>query len=101
MRRGKVPGLGRTGSTPISVTGGPKYGVDFCDQPSVYRTVIDEALLNELTSRYLDLDGARDRLREQQASALPRAEAALAEAEREVAWLRPASPVSSVAGRTT
>ena len=62
-----------------------EHGPGFCDQPSVRRVVIDEALLGQLTSRYLDLDGARDRLREWHATELPMAEAALAEAEREVA----------------
>jgi hypothetical protein len=61
------------------------HGPEFCDQPSVRRTLIDEALLGQLTSRYLDLDGARERLREHQANALPTAQAALMEAERELA----------------
>jgi site-specific DNA recombinase len=58
-------------------------GPGFCDQPSVRRTLIDEALLEQLTSRYLDLDGTRERLRERQATTGPLAQAALAEAERE------------------
>jgi hypothetical protein len=61
------------------------HGPEFCDQPSVRRTLIDEALLGQLTSRYLDLDGARERLGEHQANALPTAQAALMEAERELA----------------
>lgn len=61
------------------------HGPEFCRQPSVRRTLIDEALLGELTSRYFDLDGARDRLREQQAAELPIAQAAVVDAEREVA----------------
>lgn len=59
------------------------HGADFCRQPSMRRDLIDGALLDELTSRYLDLDGARDRLRERLASELPLSRAALREAEHE------------------
>ena len=65
--------------------GRQSHGPGFCRQPSVHRALIDDALLAQLTSRYFDLDGARDRLRERQATELPNAEAAVAEAEHEVA----------------
>jgi site-specific DNA recombinase len=65
--------------------GRQSHGPTFCQQPSVRRELIDEALLAQLTSRYFDLDGTRERLRSRQASELPNAEAAVAEAEREVA----------------
>jgi len=61
------------------------HGPGFCRQPQVQRTLIDGALLAQLTSRYFDLDGTRDRLRERQATELPLAQAAVAEAERELA----------------
>ncbi len=60
------------------------HGPEFCRQASVRGMLIDEALLSQLTSRYFDLDGARDRLRRHQASELPLAQAALADAAREV-----------------
>lgn len=61
------------------------HGPGLCAQPQLRRELIDEALLAELTSRYLDLDGARERLRDRQASELPLARAAVQDAEREVA----------------
>jgi site-specific DNA recombinase len=61
------------------------HGPEFCRQPSVRRVTVDEALLGQLTSRYFDLDGTRDRLRDQIASELPTARAAVADADRESA----------------
>jgi DNA invertase Pin-like site-specific DNA recombinase len=60
-------------------------GADFCDMPMIRRRVVDEALLAELKSRYLDLDGMRQRLAERQSSDLTVAEHALAEAEHQLA----------------
>ena len=61
------------------------HGPEFCRMPSIRRDVVDETLLGQLTSRYFDLDGARERIREGQASQLPLAKAAVAEAQRELA----------------
>jgi site-specific DNA recombinase len=61
------------------------HGPEFCRQPQVRRVMVDETLLGELRKRYLDIDGARERIRERQASELPLAKAAVEEAERELA----------------
>lgn len=66
-------------------SGRHQHGPDFCAQGHVLREQVDDALLSELTSRYSDLDGTRDRMRERQASELPTAQAAVVEAEGEVA----------------
>ena len=65
--------------------GRQNHGPDFCKQPSVRRAFVDDALLDQLTSRFFDLDGARERIRQRQATELPNAETAVIEAEREVA----------------
>ena len=90
-------GIGRCGScgsalVPVAPNGRPdvykclgrqNHGPEFCDQPSVRRELIDTALVDELTRRYLDVDGARERIREHRSNELPLARAAVAEAERE------------------
>jgi site-specific DNA recombinase len=93
-------GLGRCGAcgsalVPVASYGGrpevykclgrQTHGPEFCQQPSVRRELVDEALLEALKNRYLDLDGARERVRLQKASELPLAHAAVADAERELA----------------
>lgn len=60
------------------------HGPEFCRQSSVRRETVDEALLTELTSRYFDLDGTRDRLRDRLAQERPMAGAAVEDAEREL-----------------
>jgi DNA invertase Pin-like site-specific DNA recombinase len=60
------------------------HGPGYCQMPTVQRQAIDEALLGELTRRYFDLDGTRDRLRDRMASALPAARMALEEAVSEL-----------------
>jgi site-specific DNA recombinase len=47
------------------------HGSGYCQMPPQRRDVIDGALLTELTSRYFDLDGTRDRLRAQIESEVP------------------------------
>lgn len=88
---------GRCGSAMIPVTsyrdcpdvylcvGRRDHGPGFCAQPQVHRTLIDSALLAQLTSRYFDLDATRDRLRESRAGATTRADTAVGDAERELA----------------
>lgn len=65
--------------------GRQSHGPEFCRQPQVQRTLVDEALLAQLTSRYFDLDGTRDRLRARLESELPNAETAVIDAERDLA----------------
>lgn len=72
----------RDGQEAYLCIGHRDHGPDFCTQLSVRREMVDEPLLAELTSRYFDLDGARDRLRERQATEM--ALAALSEAELEL-----------------
>jgi site-specific DNA recombinase len=56
-----------------------------CQQPQIHRELIDRAIVTEVSRRYLDLDGARDRLRAAQEFELPLAETAVADAEQELA----------------
>jgi site-specific DNA recombinase len=58
-------------------------GIDFCSQRPIPRQVIDEAMLRELTTRYLDLDATRERFAERQVADLAIARDALAHAETE------------------
>jgi site-specific DNA recombinase len=60
-------------------------GPSFCSMPGVLRRDIDEALLGELTKRYFDLDGTRDRLRDRIANELPSAHEAVHVREQELA----------------
>jgi hypothetical protein len=60
------------------------HGSGYCQMPSQRRDVIDGALLAELTSRYFDLDGTRDRLRAQIESEVPTAQTAVQDALREL-----------------
>lgn len=84
--------------TPVTKPGRPDvylcigrrdHGPEFCSQSRMRRDLVDRAALAEIASTYLDLDDARDRLRARQAWELPLAEAAVADAEREVASRRP------------
>jgi len=61
------------------------HGPDACSQRSVPRAVVDEALLRELTGRYLDLDATRSRLAARQDADLAAARQAAERAEREQA----------------
>ena len=61
------------------------HGPEACSQSSVPRQAVDGALLRELTNRYLDLDGTRQRLAERQTSDLSTAGDVLALAERDQA----------------
>jgi site-specific DNA recombinase len=56
------------------------HGPGFCSMPQLGRELIDSALLAELTSRYFDLDGTRERLRARIATEAPQAQAVLSEA---------------------
>lgn len=80
-----IPYALRDRSDTYRCAGRHQHGTDFCGQTPVRRDVIDEALLEQLTSRYFDLDGARERIRARQASELPLARAAVTEAQRELA----------------
>jgi site-specific DNA recombinase len=60
------------------------HGPDYCRMPQLRRDVIDGALRAKLTNRYLDWDGARDRLRAQIATEVPLARAAVEERLRDV-----------------
>jgi site-specific DNA recombinase len=65
--------------------GRQNHGPGFCRQPQMRRELVDRAIVAEVSRRYLDLDGARDRLRAAQEFEQPLAEAAVADADREVA----------------
>jgi site-specific DNA recombinase len=56
------------------------HGPSYCQMPAMRRDVIDGALRAELTNRYLDWDGARERLRQQIESEVPMAQVAVEEA---------------------
>lgn len=58
-------------------------GVDFCDQRTFRREVIDKALLADLTSRWIDMDETRRRISERVTADLAIAREALAAAHRE------------------
>jgi hypothetical protein len=83
---------GRCGSAMLPRSGPDRYicrgrlehGPDHCSRLSVPREAMDNALLAELTSRYLDLDAMRQRLIERHGSDLTVAEHALADAEHEL-----------------
>lgn len=61
------------------------HGPWVCQQGSLPRHAVDEALLNELTARYLDLDATRDRIKQRERDELSVARDTLAQAEREAA----------------
>jgi site-specific DNA recombinase len=58
------------------------HGPGHCRMPQQRRDRIDGALLTELTSRYFDLDGTRDRLRARIESEVPEAQTAVQDALR-------------------
>ena len=57
---------------------------DSCDQPPIPRTAIDEAMLTELTARYIDLEATRERLMASRAAEDALAAENLATAERDL-----------------
>ncbi|HTX12805.1 MAG TPA: recombinase family protein [Solirubrobacteraceae bacterium] len=60
------------------------HGPEHCRQPSIRREAVDEALLRELTSRYIDLEATRDRLAARQRDDVQIACDVMAQAEREL-----------------
>jgi hypothetical protein len=60
-----------------------QHGLDYCDQRPIDRTVIDEAMPDELGRSYLDLAETRRRLEEKMSADLTIAQAAAAEADAE------------------
>ncbi len=60
------------------------FGIGYCPQGVVDRATVDEAILTELSKRYLDLDETRRRLREKREADAALAGEALASAEREL-----------------
>lgn len=67
------------------VCGGRRLkGRDYCSQSAVARDLVDEAILTELQTRYLDIDETRRRVRERHAADTTIAAEALAQAQREL-----------------
>jgi site-specific DNA recombinase len=59
--------------------------VDSCSQPPIARATIDEAILTEISTRYLDVEQTRERLRARRDADRELAETMLAEREAEAA----------------
>jgi hypothetical protein len=71
-----------------------RNGEDYCSQPPVQRASVDDAILAELSNRYLDLDETRRRLRQKRQSDAALADEALTQAEAEA--LRATERISRV-----
>jgi hypothetical protein len=63
--------------------GRKQRGTEFCSQPPIRRHVIDQAILSELTGRYIDLEATRRRIEQRLGTDLLLAQEALTQAEKD------------------